>query len=103
MVISIYGEELFQGLLYFNNLNNNFLEISPHRITDDDHLFLRKRFIIYGKKVKIQIDENIRNSKRELIKIDKNKLYNFMKYGHYSEYDKILNYFDKTILQGIND
>ena len=103
-ISGFYGEDLFSRLLFFNGINNDFQETRRNDYGEfDENLFLRKRFIIYGKKVKIQISENIRNDKRELIKIDKNKLDNFMKYGHYSMYDEILSFFDKTILQGIND
>ena len=62
-----------------------------------------KQFIIYGKKVKIRIHEKIRNDENNLIKIDKLKLYNFMKYGHYNTYDEIKNYVNKVTLKGIDD
>ena len=97
-----YGEELFQALLYFNNLDNNFFEICDVE-KYQGKLFIRKCFIIYDKKVKIQISENIKNEEKKLVKIDKNKLYNFMKYSLYLEYDEILNLFDKPSLKGINN
>ena len=96
-----YGEELFQALLYFNNLDNNFFEICDVK-EYQGKLFLRKRFIIYDKKVKIQIEENVRNNEKELVKIDKNKLQNFIKYGDYFDYDGLFNRFDKPSLDGIS-
>lgn len=84
-----------------NNFKDDFKEI--HNLEYYKNLILSKQFIIYGKKVKIRIHEKIRNDKNNLIKIDKLKLYNFMKYGHYNTYDEIKNYVNKVTLKGIDD
>lgn len=52
---------------------------------------MSKQFIIYGKKAKIRIHENVRN--------DTNNL----KYGHYNTYDEIKNYINNVTLKGIDD
>ena len=67
-------QRLLYSLLYFNNFQDDFKEI--HKLEDYKDFILSKRFTIYAEKVKIRIPENIKNSKTDLVKIDKIKLDN---------------------------
>lgn len=97
----LYEQRLLDCLLYSTNFKDGFKEI--HDLKNYKNLTLSKQFIINGKKVKIRIHENIRNDKNNLTKIDKLKLDNFMKYGHYNTYDEIKNYINNVTLKGIDD